>query len=77
MLGSIGRKGDCIFGGVAKWYTHSGNQSCGSSENFKQFYLKPELYYSCAQKILHPKDAVPYHKNTCSTMFIAALFIMA
>jgi hypothetical protein len=26
---------------------------------------------------LYPKDAPPYHKDTCSTMFIAALFIIA
>jgi len=24
-----------------------------------------------------PKDTPPYHKDTCSTMFIAALFIIA
>jgi hypothetical protein len=24
---------------------------------------------------IYPKDAPPYHKNTCSTTFIAALFI--
>jgi hypothetical protein len=26
---------------------------------------------------IYPKDAPPYHKNTCSTMFIAALFVIA
>ena len=26
---------------------------------------------------IHPKDAPPYHKDTCSTMFIAALSIIA
>jgi hypothetical protein len=26
---------------------------------------------------IYPKDAIPYHKNTCSTMFIVALFIIA
>ena len=26
---------------------------------------------------IYPKDAPPYHKDTCSTMFIAALFIIA
>jgi hypothetical protein len=26
---------------------------------------------------LYQKDAPPYHKDTCSTMFIAALFIIA
>jgi hypothetical protein len=26
---------------------------------------------------IYPKDNLPYHKDTCSTMFIAALFIIA
>ena len=26
---------------------------------------------------IYPKDAPPYNKDTCSTMFIAALFIIA
>jgi hypothetical protein len=26
---------------------------------------------------IHPKDSPTYNKNTCSTMFIAALFIVA
>jgi hypothetical protein len=26
---------------------------------------------------IYPKDAPPYHKDTCCTMFIAALFIIA
>jgi hypothetical protein len=26
---------------------------------------------------IHPKDALTYNKDTCSTMFIAALFIIA
>jgi hypothetical protein len=26
---------------------------------------------------IYPKDAPPYHKNTCSIMFIAALFLIA
>jgi hypothetical protein len=25
---------------------------------------------------IYPKDALPYHKDTCSTMFIAALFVI-
>jgi hypothetical protein len=27
--------------------------------------------------VIYPKDAQPYHKNTCSAMFIADLFIIA
>jgi hypothetical protein len=26
---------------------------------------------------IHPKDASSHHRDTCSTMFIAALFIIA
>jgi hypothetical protein len=26
---------------------------------------------------MYPKDPPPYHKNMCSTMFIAALFVIA
>jgi hypothetical protein len=26
---------------------------------------------------IYPKDTPPYHKDTCSTVFIAALFIIA
>jgi hypothetical protein len=26
---------------------------------------------------IYPKDASPYHKDTCSTMVIAALFVIA
>jgi hypothetical protein len=26
---------------------------------------------------IYPKDALPYHTDTCSTVFIAALFIIA
>jgi hypothetical protein len=26
---------------------------------------------------IHPKDATTYHKDTCFTMFIVALFVIA
>jgi hypothetical protein len=26
---------------------------------------------------IYPKDALPFHRGTCSTMFIAALFVIA
>jgi hypothetical protein len=35
-----------IVGEFANWYNDSGNQSGGCSENWKQFYLKTQLYYS-------------------------------
>jgi hypothetical protein len=41
-----------IIGGIASWYTHSGNQSGSSSENWT--YLRTQLYHSWAytQKML-------------------------
>ena len=44
-----------IADGIANWHKHFGNQSGGSSEGCKQFYLKWKLYHSSAysQKILH------------------------
>jgi hypothetical protein len=35
-----------IAGAIANWYNHSGNQSGGSSENWKEIYLKTQLYHS-------------------------------
>jgi hypothetical protein len=44
-----------IAGGIASWYNHSGNQSGISSETWKYFYRKKQLYHSWAytQKMLH------------------------
>ena len=62
-----------IFGGIASLYNHSGNQSGGSSK--KLDIVLPE---DPAIPLLgiYPEDA-PTGKDTCSTMFIAALFIIA
>jgi hypothetical protein len=54
---------------IASSYKHSGNQSGGSSE-------KPEDP-TIALSGTFPKDAPTYIKDTCSTMFIAALLIIA
>jgi hypothetical protein len=63
-----------IAGGIASWYNHSGNQSGGSSENWTQYYLRiPPIPFLG----IYTKYAPTYNKNTCSTMFIAALFIVA
>jgi hypothetical protein len=35
-----------IASGIANWYNQSGNQSGGSSENWKEIYLKAQLYHS-------------------------------
>jgi hypothetical protein len=44
-----------IAGEIASWYNHSGNQSGGSSENWKQNYLKTHLCHSWpyTQKVSH------------------------
>ena len=60
------------IGEIASWYNHSGNQSGGSPENWTQYCLKAQLYLG-----IYPKDAPMDKKDTCSTMFIAALFIIA
>jgi hypothetical protein len=63
-----------IAGGIASWYNHSGSQSGGSLE--KLDIVLPE---DPAIPLLgiHPEYAPTSNKNTCSTMFIVALFIVA
>jgi hypothetical protein len=63
-----------IAGGIASWYNHSGNQSGGSSEK-----LNIVLPVDPAIPLLgiYPEDVPTSSKDTCSTMFIAALFIIA
>jgi hypothetical protein len=63
-----------IVGGIASWYNHSGSQSGGSSE--KLDIVLPE---EPAIPLLgiYPEDVPTGNKDTCSTMFIAALFIIA
>jgi hypothetical protein len=61
-----------IAGGIAIWYNHSGNQSGGSSENCK-FSEDPSIPLLG----IYPKDAPPCYRGMCSTMFIAALFVIA
>jgi hypothetical protein len=62
-----------IVSGIASFYTHSENQSGGSSENWTYYYRRIPQYLSWAyiQKMFQP-----VLKDTCSTMFIAALFIV-
>ena len=62
-----------IAGGCT-WYNHSGNKS-GVSLRKLETYL-PEEPAILLLKI-YPKDATPCHRGTCSTMFIAALFVIA
>jgi len=59
-----------IVGGVASWYNHSGYQFGGSSEIRPEVPAKPLLG-------IYLEDAPTCNKDTCSTIFIAALFIIA
>jgi hypothetical protein len=61
-----------IVGEIASWYNHSGNQFGGS----KLDIILPE---DPAIPLLgiYPKDSPTYNKDTCSTVFVAALFIIA
>jgi hypothetical protein len=64
-----------IVSEIASWYNHSGNKFGSSSENWT-YYLLPE---DPAIPLLgiYPKHAPTYNQETCSTMFIAALSIIA
>jgi hypothetical protein len=62
-----------IAGVIAIWYNHSGNQSGGSSEKLGTVVPEDPAIPTLG---IYPKDAPTYHKDTCSTMFIAALFIV-
>ena len=44
-----------IVSAIVNLYNNSGKQSGSSSENWKSFYLKTQLYHSCAhtQKMLY------------------------
>jgi hypothetical protein len=43
--GKMWRKEFSIAGGIASWHNHAGIQSGSSSENWKYFYLKTQLYH--------------------------------
>jgi hypothetical protein len=61
-----------IAGGIESWYNHSGNQ---------QFLRKLDIELPEDPAIpllsIYPKDSLLYNKDTCSIMFIAALFTIA
>jgi hypothetical protein len=63
-----------IVGGIASWYNHSGNESGASSEK-----LDIVLPDDPAIPLLgiYPENVLTGKKDTCSTMFIAVLFIIA
>jgi hypothetical protein len=62
-----------IAGGIVSWYNHSGNQISSSSENWTYTTGKS----SNTVLDIYPEDATTSNKNSRSTMFIAALFIIA
>ena len=62
-----------IVGGTASLYNHSGNQSGSSSE--KLDIVLPE-HHPIPLLGIYPEDVPTGKKDTCSTMFIAALFII-
>jgi hypothetical protein len=68
--GAEKEKGSSIIGGIASWYNHSRNQPEGSSENWTPEHPAIPLLG------IYPKDYPTYNKDTCSTMFIAALIII-
>jgi hypothetical protein len=60
-----------IVGGIASWYNYFGNQ----------FLRKLDIVLSEDPAIpllgIYPEDAPTCNKGTCSTMFIAATFMIA
>jgi hypothetical protein len=63
-----------IAGGNESWYNCSRNQFGGSSEKLDIVLLEdPAIPLLC----IYPEDAPTCNKDICSTMFIAALFIIA
>ena len=61
--------------GVKKLYSYYGIQYGISSEGWELIYLKSQL--AIPHLDIYPKDALSNHKDTCTTVFIAALFIIA
>jgi hypothetical protein len=64
------REHSSISGDIASWYNHSGNQ----------FLRKLDIVLPEDPSIpllgIYSEDAPTCNKDTCSTMFIAALFII-
>jgi hypothetical protein len=60
-----------IVGGIASWFNHSRNQS-GDFREMDTIPKDPAI----PLLDIYPKDAATYNKDTCSTMFISALFVI-
>jgi hypothetical protein len=63
-----------VTSGLASWYNHSGNQSGSSSEKLGIVLLE---VWAIPLWGIYPEDVPTCNKDTWSTMFIAALFIIA
>jgi hypothetical protein len=64
-----------IAGGTANLYNRFRNQFTISQKKKMGIILPQDLDIPFLG--VYPKDAPPPHRDTCSTMFIAALFIIA
>ena len=62
-----------IADGIANWHNHFGNQFGSFLENWEKFYPQDLAIPLLG---IYPKDATLHHRDTCSTMFIAALFVI-
>jgi hypothetical protein len=67
-------KEDHIVGGIVSWYNYSGNQFGSFSEKLDIVLLEDPARLLLG---MYPEDCTICNKDTCSTMFIAALFIIA
>jgi hypothetical protein len=61
-----------IGSGIASWYNHSGNQF-----GLRKLGITQSKDPAIPLLGIYPEDAPTCNKDTCSTMFIAALFILA
>jgi hypothetical protein len=68
------RNNNSTAGGIASLYNHSGSQSGGSSENLVIILLEDPALPLLG---IYPEEVPTGNKNTCSIMFIAALFVIA
>ena len=66
-----------IVGGIASLYNHSGNQSGGSSIFLRKLDIGLTEDPAIPLLGIYPEDIPTGNKDTCSTMFVAALFIIA
>ena len=68
-------KHSSIAGRIVSWYNHSGNLIGSSSKKKKLDIILPE-YPAIQFLVIYPEDAPTCNKDSCSTMFIAYLFII-